>query len=170
MHPGSQVAPPPAEPPKSLASNLSWLLWRASYALKTELAAGLHALGLSPRGYHVLATALDAELTQTELAEAIGLDKTTMVVTIDELEAATLAERRRSPTDRRARVIAVTKEGEKKVAEAEAVVDRIQADVLASLPGDRREVFVEALAHLVCNRLSEGVECRPPVRRREPRG
>ena len=31
--------------------------------------------------------------TQTELARLIGLDKTTMVVTVDELEAAGLAKR-----------------------------------------------------------------------------
>ena len=56
------------------------------------------------------------EYTQKELAERIGLDKTTMVVTVDELEEKGLAERRPSSTDRRARVISVTKAGERTVA------------------------------------------------------
>ena len=41
----------------------------------------------------------------------IGLDKTTMVVTVDELERAGLAERQASSTDRRARIIKVTPAG-----------------------------------------------------------
>ena len=54
---------------------------------------------------------MTGEFTQTEIARMVGLDKTTMVVTVDELEAAGLAERRPSSTDRRARVIEVTKDG-----------------------------------------------------------
>jgi len=42
----------------------------------------LEPLGVSNRGYHVLATARTGEFTQKELAEQIGLDKTTMVTTL----------------------------------------------------------------------------------------
>ena len=59
----------------------------------------------------MLIKALEGELTQIQLAERCALDKTTMVVTVDELEKAGLAERRPSPTDRRARIIAVTDAG-----------------------------------------------------------
>lgn len=158
-----------AEARGALTANLSWLLSQASYALTTELTAGLEGAGISPRSFCVLSTALVGELTQTELAQAVGLDKTTMVVTIDELERAGLAKRLPSAEDRRARVIAVTKAGERAVAEAQEVVDRIHADVLASLPVREREAFVDTLASLVCGRLSEAVECAHPVRRRAPR-
>ena len=152
-----------------LAGNLCWLLSRASYALTTELTAALEALGLSPRAHAVMSAALTGEHTQTELARIVGLDKTTMVVTVDELEAAGLAERRPSSTDRRARVIAVTDIGKQKVREAEEIGDRIRDDVLASLPADEREVFVDALTRLACDRLSAPVRCSQPVRRRSPR-
>ena len=59
----------------------------------------------------VLYHALGGEFTQIQLAEQCALDKTTMVVTMDALEKAGLAERRPSPTDRRARIIAVTDAG-----------------------------------------------------------
>jgi MarR family transcriptional regulator for hemolysin len=160
----------PAESPDALAGNLAWLLSRASYSLATELTAGLTDLGLSPRSHCVLSTAMNGELTQTELAQAVGLDKTTMVVTIDELEAAGLAKRIPATGDRRARVIAVTKAGKRKVAEGEEIVERIQADVLEALPAGQRDAFVAALTTLVGERLAESVECHPPVRRREPRG
>ena len=40
---------------------------------------------------------MQGEYTQTELVRMVGLDKTTMVVTLDQLEAEGLAERRPSP-------------------------------------------------------------------------
>jgi MarR family transcriptional regulator for hemolysin len=150
----------------SLAGDLCWLLSRASHSLTTQLTAGLAELGVSPRTNCVLSTAMTGEYTQTALAQAVGLDKTTMVVTIDELEAAGLAERRPAAGDRRARIVAVTKAGERKVAEAREIVATIQAEVLASLPAREREHFVGALAHLVGDRLSEAAECSPSVRRR----
>ena len=159
----------PVESPEALSGNLAWLLSRASYALATELTAGLAALGLSPRAHCVLSTAMTGEFTQTELAQSVGLDKTTMVVTIDELEAAGLAERRPSPDDRRARVVAVTDAGRRKVTEGREIVEGIQADVLAALPDRERKVLVDALGRLVADRLAHPTPCSQPVRRRAPR-
>lgn len=155
--------------PRPLAENLCWLLSHASYALTTELTAALEGLGISPRAHDVLAAAMTGDLTQTELARMVGLDKTTMVVTMDELEAAGLAERRPSSRDRRARVIAVTRAGERKVLEAEEIARGIYADVLAALPGGQRKAFLDALATLVTGRLGEPAVCAHPVRRRAPR-
>jgi MarR family transcriptional regulator, transcriptional regulator for hemolysin len=152
--------------PRPLASDLCWLLARASHVLMTESTAALEQSGISPREHAVLATAMTGELTQTEIARQVGLDKTTMVVTVDELEAAGLAERRPSRTDRRARVITVTKAGERKVREAEKVLDRVRDDVLSALPLDDRQPFLHALGLLACGRLSEPVPCTAPVRRR----
>ena len=149
--------------------NLGWLLYRAHWALAGEMTAALAPLGLSGRGYHVLRAALSREHTQKELADIVGLDKTTMVVTIDELERDGLAERRPSPTDRRARVISVTKAGKRKIAEADAVKEQVQTDVLEALPPRQRKALLEALAVLVHGRLAEAADCDPPLRRREPR-
>jgi DNA-binding MarR family transcriptional regulator len=155
--------------PECLGGNLAWLLGQAHYALLSEVSAAFAPLGISSRGYHVLAAALTGEHTQSDLAALVGLDKTTMVVTVDELEAAGLAERRPSETDRRARVIVVTEAGEGKVAEGREVIKAIQAGVLATLPARQRAVFVDSLATLVRERLAEPVECSPPLRRREPK-
>jgi MarR family transcriptional regulator, transcriptional regulator for hemolysin len=149
--------------------NLAWLLYRAHWALASELTAALAPVGVSPRGYHVLKAALSREHTQTELAEMVGLDKTTMVVTIDELERDGLAERRPSPHDRRARVIVVTAAGKRKVAEAEEIKERVQADVLGELPAREQRALIDALDKLVQGRLCERADCSPPLRRRAPR-
>ena len=153
------------EQPDRPQDNLGWLLATVSHAFTTELTARLEAVSVSPRAHCVLSTAMRGEYTQTALAQAIGLDKTTMVVTIDALERAGLVERRTSSTDRRARVIAVTAAGRRKVAEGEAIVAAVQADVLGSLPARQRDGLIAALQSLASDRLCTAVECTHPVRR-----
>jgi MarR family transcriptional regulator, transcriptional regulator for hemolysin len=155
--------------PPERPDNLSWLLSTVSHSLATELTAALEDVSVTPRGYCVLNTAMQGEFTQTALAQAVGLDKTTMVVTIDALERAGLVERRTSSTDRRARVIAITEAGRAKVAEGEEIVERIQADVLSTLSPESRTAFVDALRQLAAERLCTPAQCEPPVRRRAPR-
>jgi MarR family transcriptional regulator, transcriptional regulator for hemolysin len=157
------------EATQCFTGNLAWLLYRAHWALAAELTAALEPVGVSARGYHVLRAALSGDRTQTELAEVVGLDKTTMVVTVDELERQGLAERRPAPHDRRARIIAVTAAGRRKVAEAEKVKEHVQADVLGELPERDQKALIDALEKLVQGRLAEQADCTPPLRRRSPR-
>jgi DNA-binding MarR family transcriptional regulator len=142
------------------------MLARASHALMTMSTAALEGSGISPREHAVLATAMTGDHTQIELARLVGLDKTTMVVTVDALEAAGLAERRPSSGDRRARVVAVTKAGQSKVREADAILERVREEVLGTLEPAEREVFLGALGQLACGPLSEPVPCAHAVRRR----
>src|ERR1044072_2279485 len=128
--------------------DLAFLLSPATHVLQTELTAGLAGLGITPRANCVLAAALTGEKTQIQLAEMCELDKTTMVVTIDELEKAGLVERQTSATDRRARIIVVTDLGRKVNASAKDVVARVYDDVLAALPDVEREPLVSGLPRL----------------------
>lgn len=155
------------ECPECLMGNLNWLLAQAHYALSVELANAFEPLGLTPRGHSVLTTAMNGAFTQKQLADLVGLDKTTMVAALDELERAGLAKRVPSETDRRAHVIEVTPEGRKRVAAASKLAKRVQADVLGAL-GPECDDFLGALARLVRERLAEPAACKG-VRRREPR-
>lgn len=155
--------------PSALGVDLMLLLSRAAHALASEHAVALAELGVSPRALCVLSKAAESELTQVQLAEVCGLDKTTMVVTVDELETAGLAERRLSPTDRRARIVSATEAGRRTVDEGRQIVTRLHEDMLAVLPEAERAAFVEGLARLVEGPLSASVRCDPPVRRRTPR-
>jgi DNA-binding MarR family transcriptional regulator len=154
--------------PECLAGNLNWLLSQAHYALASELARAFQPLGLTPRGHSVLGAAGTGKHTQKQLAELVGLDKTTMVATLDELEEAGLAERVPSATDRRAYVIEVTPAGRRAFEAASKVIAEVQADVLASLGADAGGVLLETLGRLVRERLSEPQSCKA-VRRRDPR-
>src|SRR4051812_50007922 len=95
----------------------------------------LAALGVTPRMHCVLYHALAGEFTQIQLAEQCALDKTTMVVTMDALEKAGLAERRLSSTDRRARVIVVADEGGGVVAKGRPGGEEVYGGVLGAVAG-----------------------------------
>jgi MarR family transcriptional regulator for hemolysin len=85
--------------------DLLLLLAHASHTLATELTARLAEVATTPRAHCVLAHALRGQFSHNELAAECGLDKTTMVVTLDELERAGLAQRQLSATDRRGRIV-----------------------------------------------------------------
>jgi DNA-binding MarR family transcriptional regulator len=154
--------------PQCLLGNLNWLLSQAHYALATQLAAAFEPLGLTPRGHSVLAAAMTGSFTQKQLADLVGLDKTTMVATLDELERAGLARRGPSDSDRRAHVIEVTPRGRKTVTAANKVARRVESDALHCLGRETSGEFVDALARLVRERLGEPAACKG-IRRREPR-
>src|SRR3954468_23952623 len=110
-----------ASAPSRTVVDLSQLLSQASHVLTTQMAAAFTEIGITPREYCVLFHAMEAERTQIQLAKISDLDKTTMVVTVDELEKGGLAERRPSTTDRRARIIAVTEKGRRAAGGGERV-------------------------------------------------
>ena len=137
-----------ADPPGELSADLCWLLARASALLNAESTAALRELGITPRQHYVLVSARSGEHTQTDLARTVGLDKTTLMVTLDELERTGLAERRPLPRDRRARLVAVTPAGERVLEQADTALQRSRLGVLSLLPDDERPVFLSALARL----------------------
>ena len=129
------------------------------------MTAAFAEIGMTPRGHCVLVHAMPGDLTQIELAKLTDLDKTTMVVTLDELEEAGYAERRLSPTDRRARTVAVTEAGARIAAAGQEIADRVHREVLEALPPEEREVFTAALVRLVNGHLAAPAESERPVRR-----
>ncbi|MFG2819169.1 MarR family winged helix-turn-helix transcriptional regulator [Kitasatospora sp. NPDC048365] len=134
--------------PGRTARDLTGMLVQAAHAMNTRLAVALAEIDSTPRAHCVLLHAMEAQRTQSELAQIAGLDKTTMVVTTDELERAGLAERHPSPTDRRARIIVVTPAGEELVRRGEVIVDRVHTEALDGMSPGERQVFVDALTRL----------------------
>lgn len=138
-----------AERPANLVSDLCWLLSRATDRQEREFGAeALKASGLTARKHHVLMAAMDAVYTQNELARTVGVDTTTMVATIDELERDGLAERHIAPTDRRRRIVKVTPAGARAVAKCDQALRAAQNRIMARLPEEQRDMLLSALARL----------------------
>jgi MarR family transcriptional regulator for hemolysin len=154
--PSPSSAPSPAASPSPAGSvaDVSFLLQHTAHVLTTQMTAALAEIGMSPRAHCVLAHALEAERTQAQLAELSDLDKTTMVVTVDMLERAGLAERVPSATDRRARIIRPTTKGAQVAAAGQEIVNRVHGDVLGALPAGERGAFVAALNRLATGHLA----------------
>src|SRR2546421_10831340 len=88
------------------AGQLFFRLWRASH---TRVAEELESIGLTTALFGVL-NFLGARqgAIQQEIGSAMGIDPSTMVALIDELERPGLARRRPHPPDRRAREATTT--------------------------------------------------------------
>lgn len=155
--------------PARTEPDLSFLLDHTGHVLRTRMAAALAEIGLTARMHCVLVHALEEERTQAQLAEIGDMDKTTMVVTVDALERAGLAERRPSGRDRRARIIAVTEEGARIAERSQRIVDAVHEAALGSLPPREREVLVRALTRLAEGHLATPAESPRPVRRARQR-
>jgi MarR family len=91
---------PSADPPVSeFAGQLFFRLWRATHTRTAEV---LGSVGLTPALFALLNVVGAREgAIQQELGSALGIDRSTMVSLIDQLESAGLARRRPSATDRR---------------------------------------------------------------------
>jgi DNA-binding MarR family transcriptional regulator len=167
MTTGSTVTEPPATAPIDV--DLLFLVNQAAFALTAEMTAALADIAITPREFCVLSHALKGDMTQIRLAELSALDKTTMVVTLDKLENAGLAERRLSHTDRRARIVAVTPAGKRAVGKAQGIVARMYSSVLSVLPADDRDMFLRSLSTLVASRLAQPSHVEKPAGLRRAR-
>jgi MarR family transcriptional regulator for hemolysin len=132
---------PPADPPVTeFAGQLFFRLWRAMH---TRTAEGLGSVGLTPALFALLNVIGAREgANQQMLGSALGIDRSTMVSLIDQLESAGLAKRRPSATDRRAREISITPKGRRLLQQARGLASDVEDEVLAGLTArERRELL-----------------------------
>ena len=122
------------------AGQLFFRLWRASH---TRIAEGLETVGLTPASFGLLnLLGGRSGTTQRELGSEMGIDPSTMVSLIDELETAGLAKRRPHPTDRRAREVVITPKGRRLLERGRQMALQVEDEVLGGLnAGERRELL-----------------------------
>ena len=135
---------PSADPPVTeFAGQLFFRLWRASHV---RAADALGSVDLTPALFGLLNVIGAREgAIQQELGATMGIDRSTMVSLIDQLESAGLAKRRPSPTDRRAREIAITPKGRRLLQRARAMIAETEDEVLAGLTAKERGELVGLL-------------------------
>src|SRR5262249_24311287 len=130
----------------ALAKHTGFLLSRMGMVAMKQFSQRLEALGLNTRMSGAL-NVLDAEgaITQHKLGKCTGIDPSSMVSTIDELERAGLVERRRHPTDRRAHALHITELGQSTLAQGRQLAKRAQDYLLAPLSPDERKQLYDML-------------------------
>ena len=96
-------------------------------------------MGLSPKGFGALAILVqEGPLSQQRLGARQGVDRTTTVAVVDELEGAGFVERRRDPSDRRAYSLHPTAKGRRVLERAREAATRAEDEFLAPLPAADR--------------------------------
>ncbi len=125
------------------AGQLFFRLWRASH---TQTAVALRSIGLTPALFAVLNYLRGRDgAIQQQIGSAMGIDPSTMVALIDQLESAGLAKRRPSATDRRAREITITPKGRRLLQRSRRMISETEDEVLAGLTAEERSELVSLL-------------------------
>jgi DNA-binding MarR family transcriptional regulator len=133
------------------------LLEHLARRLRAESESEIERFDLRAR--HVIALTLlrdSGERPQADLAHVLRIDPTNVVGLLNELEAAGLVERRRSPEDRRRHTVALTAAGHERLAAIEEVLITVERRALAALDDDQR-----ATLHTLLRAATEdaGVDC-----------
>ena len=140
-------------PRSTTSTRLAYLLKHAQRSMSELHAEALEPLGIHERDLGVM-LAIDrfAPSSQQQIAERMGVDRTTMVAIIDALEAKAIVERRPDRDDRRRNVIALTTTGRDILREATVASDAAEAELLAPLSTPEREQFRDLLARVLAHR------------------
>jgi len=111
--------------------------------------------GLSMWAYIALSRLADGPVRgQAVLAEEIGADKTRIIDVLDDLQERGLIRREPDPADRRARLLAVTAQGQQLRDQVRSAIRSAEQPLLATLPAVERTAFLRALQQLTAKLVS----------------
>lgn len=146
---------PPADSPQRAA--FGSLLSRAARQWRRAADLGLEPFDLTEATWLPLIRIARAPAPprQKDVAAALGLDGSSVVRLLDNLEAAGLIQRREEASDRRAKVIFLTAKGRTITGKVEAVARQVRTDALSSISDKDIETTVRVLTQ-VCAALEAG--------------
>jgi DNA-binding MarR family transcriptional regulator len=137
--------------PPSLADRTGALLVIAARAGQQLATRRLAPMGLTVQLCGVLIRLAVGPISQHELGEELGIDRTTMVELIDDLEAKGIVVRRRNPADRRAYSIQLTPKGRTVQKRAATAFDSAADEFFAPLQPNEREVLGGMMRRLIAH-------------------
>ena len=139
-----------------MSHRLGYLLKHAELRYAQLTSAELAPLAISPREWAAL-NCLDEQhgLSQREVAELLGIDRTRMVALVDELQANGWVERRPQPGDRRKNIVTLTASGRELTERGGRIIDECERRFLAVLNESDAEQLKTALDALVATDRSQ---------------
>ena len=146
--PGS--APRGGQPSTEMAGHLGYLLKHVQLRFFELTAAALAPAGINGREAAVLRAIDNTQpLAQGEIARRMGIDRTTMVALIDDLQERGLVRRRQDPDDRRKNVVELTDTGQEITRQATQAGQQVEQAFLSPLSTDQAEQFKKTLRALL---------------------
>jgi DNA-binding MarR family transcriptional regulator len=149
----SQSTPTVQELPPAVRERIGFLLAKNHLAVLGMLAERVKlggGAGLAGKAFGCLSVVADeGPLSQHELGRRLGVDRSTIVTVVDQLEADRLVERERNPTDRRAYALRVTRRGRVWLEQASKAVLEIEREFLEPLSAAERRQLIGMLQRLL---------------------
>src|SRR5438128_11249995 len=134
---------------------------RGLVSLVTQLSKALHRrstdelLGMRLKPYMALGYIRDHPgTTQQELENALFMDANTVVLILNELEAAQFSVRRRDPQDRRRHIVELTAAGRRALERADKARESLEDEVLKDLSPDQRNTLRQLLERVLSSLTS----------------
>ena len=137
------------------------LLHRAGQCAGDVFQSEMRTEDLTPRQYAVLVAVAENEgLSQTNLVEMTGIDRSTLADILRRMLKKGLVQRRRTKEDARAYAVKLTEEGRRILRSAEPMARRVDDRILQALPATQRDRFLTDLNTIVdaLGKLEEAVE------------
>jgi DNA-binding MarR family transcriptional regulator len=124
-------------------------LRRAQVAVFNDFVGSMGEVQITPGQYGVM-TLIGANpgLSQSALARAVGIERSTIVAVIGGLEARKLVQRKLSPVDKRSYALVLTNEGSKLLAKLKGMVRSHEQKVLSGLSDAERSQLIDLLSRL----------------------
>ncbi|HSS93186.1 MAG TPA: MarR family transcriptional regulator [Candidatus Dormibacteraeota bacterium] len=125
-------------------------------ALLTQISKALHRrtseelLGMRLKQFLLLGYVRDhTAVSQQELETALLIDANSVVLLLNELEAAGFSVRRRDPADRRRHLLELTESGRVALERAEKARESIEGEILADFTAEERVALVKLLRRVL---------------------
>ena len=130
----------------NLRQFIGYNMKRAYLVIDADLRPTIEALGLRPATFSALAIIIDnPDITQTMLGQALHIERSGVVLIVDELEGADLISRNKVEGDRRSYALRATLGGRKLWAAALKRVQDHDNRVLARLSAEERTLLKDLL-------------------------
>lgn len=133
-----------------VTSRLGYLLKHAHREMDRLSNEALAPLGIDARELGILLVIASHEPgSQQQVAERLGIDRTSMVAFVDSLESKGLLTRHPHPDDRRRNIVELTDAGHHTTRTASEVTQRAEATLLAALTTDQAQQLRGALQRIL---------------------
>lgn len=134
----------------NLKTSPSHLLHRAQQIAANKSASALAAAGITLRQFSVLAALSGNDgVSQSDLVNATGIDRSTLADMVARMEKAGLIKRVASKTDKRAKVVSLMAKGKKAYEKALPAVEKADAAIFEALPKTKQATLVSGLKDMV---------------------
>ncbi|MFM9373717.1 MarR family winged helix-turn-helix transcriptional regulator [Streptomyces sp. Da 82-17] len=144
------------EMPERMAAKPSWLITQLAVHTRRLVFDAFADSGT--RGYHYRILAVLREfgaVSQAELGRRSRMDRSDVVAAVNDLVEQGYVDRAPDPDHGRRNKVSITRSGVRQLRRMDAVVDRVQDELLQSLSGEERKVLTGLLGRVLADHEAE---------------